>query len=80
VKYGKPLPPAILNKPILKMGLGLYYEGFLDLCSTRSEPGRPISYLAMMDYCRFWEFDYEQCEAFTWFVSRLDSVYLAQEK
>lgn len=74
-----PLPAAILNKPVMKLGLELYYEGFLDLCSTRSERTRPISYLAMIEYCKFWNFDQEQSELFTWFASRLDIVYLENQ-
>lgn len=78
MRFGMPVPDRIANAPELDMGLGLYYQGFLDLTSCR-QVGMglgPISSLAVFDYC--WRNDIagEQLEDFLWLIPRLDAKYL----
>lgn len=78
MRFGMPIPERIANAPELDMGLGLYYQGFLDLTSCR-QVGMglgPISSLAVFDYCWRNDIDGEQLEDFLWLIPRLDAKYL----
>lgn len=72
------MPEKILNAPVLRLGLELFYMGFLDLSSCRplgQVPG-PIPFLSVLEYCLIHEIDGEQREDFVWFIQRLDHRFL----
>jgi hypothetical protein len=74
-----PIPDEILNRPFLQHGLELYMNGFFELCTTRSgsEFGvTPISYINIMQYCNYNEFDRELSDDFFYCIRALDSEYI----
>lgn len=74
-----PLPDTILNAPILFQGLELYYLGFKDLTTCRSQgygSEGPINYMMIHDYCKIYEIEGEQREDFFFHLGALDQVYL----
>lgn len=73
-----PVPERIQNAPELEQTWQLYYQGFLDLNSTRAMGMSmgPISYMTMVEYCFVNNVDGEQREDFIWLVARLDQKYL----
>ncbi|WVW77405.1 tail chaperonin [Stenotrophomonas phage vB_SmaS_Bhz59] len=78
MRFGMPVPDRIANAPDLDMGLGLYYQGFLDLTSCR-QIGMgigPISLLSVLEYCVINGIEGEQREDFVWLVTHLDAKYL----
>lgn len=78
MRFGMPVPDRIANAPELDVGLGLYYNAFLDLTSSRpSGMGLgAISYLMMAEYCVALDFDAEQRDDLLWILPRLDAKYL----
>lgn len=73
-----PLPKSIENAPELFLGLELYLDGFLNLCSTRSSGWGPghLSWSVIRDYCEKLELDEDQTHAMHHHLRRLDEVYL----
>lgn len=77
-RFGRPLPKAIQDCPTLHPWTILFYQGFLDLTTSRSlgMAVGPISLVTMLEYCEAYEIEGEQREDFLWMVSRLDHKYL----
>lgn len=73
-----PVPERIRNAPELWMGNLLFYQGFLDLTSSRPVGMAlgPLSILAIFEYCLVMEIEGEQRADFIWMMTRLDSKYL----
>lgn len=78
MRFGMPIPERIQNAPELEQTWQLYYQGFLDLNSTRDMGMAmgPISYMTMVEYCLMNEIYGEQQQDFIWIVARLDQRYL----
>lgn len=72
-------PDFILNAPELHPGLGLYYQAFWALSTTRSigmDYG-PIPWTAIQEYARWWRLDEEQTDSLHYHLSEMDKVFLA---
>lgn len=73
------MPDAIQNAPDLLPGLELFWSGFQDLASCRSQgygvPG-PIPWTAIHTYCEAHGIEGRQREDMFYHVERLDKVYL----
>lgn len=82
MRFGQPLPARIRDAPDLWLGNQLYYQGFLDLTSTRrvNMSVGPLSILSVMEYAMAYGIEGEQLEDFIWMLSRLDSKYLEWSK
>lgn len=78
MRFGMKLPDRIQNAPELWLGNLLYYQGFLDLTSTRQIGMAigPIGYLSMVEYCAVHGIQGEQREDFLWVIPQLDNKYL----
>lgn len=78
MRFGMPVPERIANAPELELGLGLYYNGFLDLTSCRQIGMAlgPISFLAISEYCTAKGLSQDQREDFLWLMPKLDAKYL----
>ena len=73
-----PLPDAIANRPVLNLGLDLYYIAFLDLTTTRQVgmAEGPISWTSIKDYCIAKDLGEELTEDMFYIIPRLDQTYL----
>lgn len=78
MRFGQPIPERIQNAPELWLGNLLYYQGFLDLTSSRQVGLAlgPISLMNAMEYCLLMGIEGEQAEDFLWIIQRLDQKYL----
>jgi len=78
VRFGQPLPARIQNAPELWLGNRLYYDGFLDLTSSRpvSMALGPLSILTLMEYCYITGIEGDQRDDFIWIITHLDAKYL----
>lgn len=74
-----PLPEPIANAPDLWQGLELYYEGFLNLSTTRINGFGigSISWISVQQYCQLMELDEDQTFAMHHHVREMDRVFLA---
>lgn len=82
MRFGRPLPERIQNAPELCLGNLLFYQGFLELTSSR-QIGKvlgPIPVLKMLEYCELVDIDGELRTDFIWIVTRLDQKYLEWSK
>jgi hypothetical protein len=73
-----PLPEAIRNAPSLWLGLELYYNAFLELCTCR-QIGNAVGAIpltSVIEYCKAFEIEGEQQEDLLWLIQRLDHKYL----
>ena len=80
VKRSKtPVPDRIKNKPVLRLGLGLFLQAFWDLNSERSvgEITGSIPWSSVVFYCEYHGFEYHESEELLYFVKRLDEAYLS---
>ncbi len=73
-----PLPEKIQNAPELWLGQDLFYNGFLDLASSRTMglTQGPISLLSVLEYCILMEIEGDQRDEFIWMMPQLDNKYL----
>jgi len=87
LRFRLPLPDRIRDAPELRLGLELYYYGFLDLHSTRQldwvtgisktvQTVGPISISAILEYCGAFGIGGEAREDFIWLIQRMDQHYL----
>lgn len=78
MRFGKPLPKRIQNAPELCLGNLIYYQGFLDLTSSRQigEVLGPISVMTILEYCVLADIDGELRTDFVWLITHLDQKYL----
>lgn len=77
-KAGRPVPDAILNKPHVKMGLGLYWRAFEELSSCRQvgmQEG-PIPWTAIAWWCQLNEVIGHQRRMVFRHVRQMDIAYL----
>jgi hypothetical protein len=79
IRQRMPLPDRIKNAPSLNLGLDLFYLAFLELNSCRAlgyGSEGPVPWLAIKDFCAFYNIVDEQCEDLFFHVQRLDQAYL----
>jgi hypothetical protein len=75
----QPLPKWIQEAPELFLGLDFYFTAFWKLSRDRSAgfgPG-PIPYSSLMNYAKYLNLDEEETEDFCYFLSEMDSEFLA---
>ncbi|MCX8588563.1 MULTISPECIES: hypothetical protein [unclassified Gilliamella] len=77
-QMGQAIPDKIKNKPELDEHLEFYYQAFLDLDTTRSHSmgPTPISWLAIIEYARFYQLDNEDTNDFVYLIREMDKVNL----
>lgn len=82
LKLGLPIPKAFLNAPSLSLGLEIYYEAYMDLCTTRGGMGDgPIPWHHAMDYAARCSMDEEQTDELWFYLTQMDEAWLKfQEK
>jgi len=70
------IPNSIQNAPELRMGLQLYFSGFLDLSNCRSAGmvEGPIPWTAIQAYCVWMELDEETSLNMHYHIGKLDEV------
>lgn len=73
-RMNQPIPDRIANKPILKTGLCLYFDAFLELQYDRTEQGY-IPWSIKIKYAKNYGFDNIQTENLIYLLSRLDESY-----
>lgn len=82
IRHGEPVPANILNAPVLKLGLELYFDAFFDLDCERSHgfglTRLPLS--AIRDYAVANEFSTEQTEDAIKLLRLMDNAHLQRLK
>lgn len=76
------MPPEIADAPEVPLGLGLYYDAFWDLSSSRSFglAAGPISWTVIVDYARAYGLDEVQTDDLIYYVREMDNVWLDHHK
>jgi hypothetical protein len=75
-RAGSPLPESIQNAPELRLGLGIFFSGFLDLSNCRSSGmvEGPIPWTAIQAYCDWMGLDDETAADMHFHISNLDAA------
>lgn len=78
VKRGKELPDRIKNAPSLLPGLELYWQGFMDLMSSRITGMGigPIWWSEVQKYCEAKGLSADQTEAMHYHIRVMDTAYI----
>jgi len=72
---GQPIPDRIANKPLLGIGLSLYYDAFLELQFDRNS-SEHIPWTVIIQYADRNKFDDIQTENLIYFIRKLDDCYV----
>lgn len=73
------MPKDILNKPVLRLGLELYYNAFFALSDERDEGFNgllKIKRRTILEYCEDWELSVSQKDKMLYFIPLMDDAYL----
>lgn len=75
-RSGEPIPDRILNAPQLLSGLGMYYDAFFDLDTTRSHNFgfERISWQSVKDYAEAYEYNEHQLAFVLYVIPRMDNA------
>ena len=79
---GMPLPERIKSAPILKRGLELFLNSWMDLNSCRAVGmgTGPVPWLAIQQYAECFEFDDYQREALFHHIGVMDVAYFEYQQ
>lgn len=81
IKLGLPIPKSIANAPSLSLGLEVFYEAYLDLCTTRGGMGDgPIPWHHAMAYAKAVGMEEEQAEELWYYVTQMDEAWLKYQE
>jgi len=72
MRYEQEIPDAIKNAPELAIGLGMYYEAFHDLSSSRV--GNAIPWREVNHYCKEKGYSEEQQDTMHYVIASLDEA------
>lgn len=75
-RSGEPIPDRIQNAPQLFSGLGLYYDAFFDLDTTRNHQMQfsRISWLSIREYGEAHDFNAQQLAFLLYCIPRMDQA------
>ena len=81
VQDNMPIPDRILNAPELADGNDLFLDGFyeLDTCRQIGLAKGQIPFLAIVQYCAFYNFDDDLAEEFSLVIRSVDNLILNYE-
>lgn len=74
-RMNQPIPDRILNKPLLGVGLMLYYDAFLQLQNDRNKIGF-IPWSVKVEWADRFDLSEIQTERLIYFTTSLDGCYI----